>query len=138
MYILDTNVVSELRKKQSRRADPNVIRWAESVVPAQIYLSVVTIFEIEIGIQRLSLRGDEVDRLQRWLSDQVLIAFAERILPIDQHIAMLFATTMVPTTRPYRDTLIAATAQHHGYTVVTRNTRDFDGLPIRLLNPWET
>lgn len=137
MYILDTNVVSELRKKASGRADANVVRWAEGVVPAQLYLSTVTIFEIEIGIQRLTLRGEDTDRLQLWLSNHVLTAFAERILPIDQHVAMLFARMMVPITRPYRDTLIAATAQHHGYTVVTRNTKDFDALPIRLLNPWE-
>jgi predicted nucleic acid-binding protein len=138
MYILDTNVVSELRKKQSSGTDTNVLRWAASVVPTQLYLSAVTIFEIEIGIQRLQLRGDQIDRLRLWLTDHVLDAFAQRILPIDQHVAMLFARMMVPTTRPYRDTLIAATAQHHGYTVVTRNTKDFDGLPVRLLNPWES
>lgn len=137
MYILDTNVVSELRKARSARANANVVRWAGSVATGQLYLSAVTIFEIEIGIQRLLLRGDEIDRLRLWLTDHVLSAFSERILPIDEHVAMLFARMMVPTTRPYRDTLIAATAQHHGYTVVTRNTKDFDGLPIRLLNPWE-
>ena len=138
MFILDTNVVSELRKSKTGRADPNVVRWSHTVVPAQLYVSAVTVFEIEIGIQRLLLRGDEVERLRTWLTDHVLIAFAERILPIDQHVAMLFAKMMVPTTRPYRDTLIAATAQQHGYTVVTRNIKDFDGLPIRLINPWET
>lgn len=137
MYILDTNVVSELRKKPARRADPNVIRWSENVVPAQLYLSAVTIFEIEMGIQRLSWRGDEVGRLRKWLTDHVLAAFSDRILPIDHHVARLFARMMVPITRPYRDTLIAATAQHHGYTVVTRNTRDFEDLPIRILNPWK-
>ena len=137
MYILDTNVVSELRKSRTDRVDANVVRWARSTVPTQLYLSAVTIFEIEIGIQRLSLRGDEVEPLKRWLTDYVLTTFDGRILPIDQHVAMLFARMMVPVTRPYRDTLIAATAQHHGYTVVTRNMKDFDALPIRLLNPWE-
>lgn len=137
MYILDTNIVSELRKKQSGRADAHVIEWAESIPPAQFYLSAVTIFEIEIGIQRLALRGDQAGRLRTWLTDHVLQAFSGRLLAIDQHVAMLFARMMVPTTRPYRDTLIAATAQHHGYTVVTRNTKDFAGLPVRLLNPWE-
>jgi len=137
MYILDTNIVSELRKKQSRRADAGVIAWAESIPPGQLYLSAVTIFEIEIGIQRLSLRGDQTDRLRVWLTDHVLQAFSGRLLAIDQHVAMLFARMMVPTTRPYRDTLIAATAQHHGYTVVTRNVKDFAGLPIKIVNPWE-
>jgi toxin FitB len=138
MYILDTNVVSELRKKQSGRTDTNVLKWAEKLAPAQLYLSAVTIFEIEIGIQRLALRGDQADRIRLWLTDHVLTAFADRILPVDQHVAMLFARMMVPVTRPYRDTLIAATAQHHGYTIATRNTNYFQGLPIRILNPWET
>jgi len=138
MYILDTNVVSELRKKRSGRADMRVIRWADNIAPAQLYLSAVTIFEIEIGIQRLVLRGDQVDRIRVWLTEHVLAAFSDRILPIDEHVAMLFARMMVPVTRPYRDTLIAATAQHHGYAVVTRNTKDFQELPVRLINPWET
>ena len=137
MYILDTNVVSELRKTQSGRADAGVIAWSESVAPAQLYLSAVTIFEIELGIQRLSRRGDQIDRLRLWLTDHVLRAFDGRILPIDEHVALFFARMMVPDTRPYRDTLIAATAQHHGYTVVTRNLKDFEGLPICLLNPWQ-
>lgn len=138
MYILDTNIVSELRKKQSGRADAGVIAWAESIPPGQLYLSAVTIFEIEIGIQRLALRGDQTDRLRVWLNDHVLQAFSGRLLAIDQHVAMLFARMMVPTTRPYRDTLIASTAQHHGYTVVTRNVKDFAGLPIKIVNPWES
>lgn len=137
MYIVDTNVVSELRKKQSGRADPAVVRWAESALPGQLYLSAVTIFEIEMGIRKLALRGDRIDRLRTWLTDHVLEAFTGRILAIDEHVAMLFARMMVPTTRPYRDTLIAATAQQHNYAIVTRNTKDFAGLPVRLLNPWE-
>ena len=137
MYILDTNVISELRKKRSGRAHPAVVGWAESVIPAQLYLSAVTVFEIEIGIQQLALRGDQANGLRIWLTDQVLLAFANHILAIDEHVAMLFARMMVPTTRPYRDTLIAATAQHHNYTLVTRNTKDFKDLPVRVLNPWE-
>ena len=137
MYILDTNVVSELRKKQSGRANPHVIQWAETVATAQLYLSAVTIFEIEMGIQKVSLRGDQSERLRIWLADHVMTAFAGRILSIDQHVAMLFAKMMVPTTRPYRDALIAATAQYHGYIVVTRNTKDFARLPVQTLNPWE-
>lgn len=137
MYIVDTNVVSELRKKQSGRADPAVVRWAESALPGQLHLSAVTIFEIEMEIQKLALRGHRIDRLRAWLTDHVLEAFTGRILAIDEHVAMLFARMMVPITRPYRDTLIAATAQHYNYTIVTRNTKDFAGLPVRLLNPWE-
>ena len=112
MYILDTNVLSELRKKQSGQADTRVLGWSDSVAPPQLYLSAVTIFEIEMGILRLALRGDQTDRFRLWLSDYVLTAFAGRILPIDEHVATLFARMMVPVTRPYRDTLIAATAQH--------------------------
>jgi predicted nucleic acid-binding protein len=138
MYLLDTNVISELRKTNSGRADPAVVQWANSVVATELFLSAVAIFEIEMGLLKIAPRNDEHSRrLKSWLSDSVMPAFAARILPIDENVALIFAGMMVSRTRPYRDALIAATARHHGYTVVTRNIRNFEDLQVKLINPWE-
>lgn len=137
MYLLDTNVVSELRKVRAGRADPQVARWADSVETAQLYLSVVTVQELEIGVRLLERRDAAQGRiLRRWLDEQVLPAFAERTLPVDTAIALHSAALHVPNPRPVRDSLIAATAVVHGMAVVTRNERDFDGTGVRLVNPW--
>lgn len=137
MFLLDTNVVSELRKVRAGRADPQVARWADSVDAAQLYLSVVTVQELEIGVRLLERRdATQGQVLRRWLDDQVLPAFAERILPIDTAIALRSAALHVPDPRPVRDTLIAATAAVHGMAVVTRNERDFEGAGVQVVNPW--
>lgn len=136
-YLLDTNVVSELRKVRAGRADPQVARWADSVDVAQLYLSVVTVQELEIGVRLLERRDAAQGRvLRRWLDEQVLPAFAERILPVDTAVALRSAALHVPDPRPVRDSLIAATAAVHGMAVVTRNERDFDGTGVRVVNPW--
>ena len=138
MYIVDTNVISELRKANSGRADPAVVGWANSVVPTDLFLSAVAIFELEMGILKIAGRNDDhYRRLSAWFSGHIMSTFANRILPIDENVALLFARIMTPRTRPYRDALIAATAQHHGYAVVTRNIRDFIELPMRAINPWD-
>jgi predicted nucleic acid-binding protein len=138
MYLLDTNVIFELRKKNSGRADPAVVRWSNSVIATELFLSAVAIFELEMGLLKIARRNDEHSRrLKSWLSDSVMPAFAGRILSIDEHVALIFAGMMVPRTRQYRDALIAATARHHGYTVVTRNIGDFEDLQVKLINPWE-
>jgi predicted nucleic acid-binding protein len=138
MYILDTNVVSELRKTMSGRAEPAVVRWSNSTTAAELYLSAVAVFEIEMGILKLARRNDEqAARLKAWFRDDVLPAFSGKVLPIDEDVATTFAGMMVPKTRPYRDTLVAATAKHHGYTVVTRNIRDFAELPVSVIDPWD-
>lgn len=135
--LLDTHVVSELRKVRSGRADPQVARWADSVDAAQLYLSVVTVQELEIGIRLLERRDAAQGRiLRRWLDEQVLPAFAERTLPVDTAIALRSAALHLPDPRPVRDSLIAATAAVHGMAVVTRNERDFDGTGVRVVNPW--
>ncbi len=137
MFLLDTNVVSELRKVRAGRADPQVARWADRVDAAQLYLSVVTVQELEIGVRLLERRdATQGQVLRRWLDDQVLPAFAERTLPIDTAIALRSAALHVPDPRPVRDTLIAATAAVHGMAVVTRNERDFEGAGVRVVNPW--
>jgi predicted nucleic acid-binding protein len=138
MYILDTNVVSELRKTNSGRAHPAVVRWSNSVAPAEVFLSAVSVFELEMGILKIADRNDDqYQRLRTWFSDIVLSTFSGKILPIDENVALIFARMMTPKTRFYRDALVAATAQHHGYVVVTRNVRDFTELPARVINPWE-
>lgn len=137
MYIIDTNVISELRKANAGRAHQSVVLWSNSVSSSEIFLSAVAVFELEMGILKIAHRNDgQYRRLKDWFSEGVLPSFAGRILPIDENVALLFARLMTPRTRPYRDALIAATAQHHGYAVVTRNTRDFDDLPVRVINPW--
>lgn len=137
MYLLDTNVVSELRKAGTGRADPAVIRWAGSVVPEATHVSVITVMEIEIGILRLARRDSHQGGILRsWLEQQVLTAFAGRILAVDLEVAFRCAQMLVPDPKADRDALIAATAQEHGLTVVTRNTADFQSTGVKLLDPW--
>lgn len=138
MFVLDTNVISEIRKKDSGKAAASVVRWVDSALPETRFLCSITIMEIEMGILSLDRRdGRQASLLRQWLSDQVLPSFPNRILPIDETAALACAKMMVPKTRPLRDALIAATAQINDFTLVTRNTKDFSGLPVRTLNPWE-
>ncbi len=135
MFILDTNVISEMRKKA--RIDTGVAAWARSVKPAELYLSVITILELEIGAKRKA-RQDAAHgaTLRAWIDAQVLPAFADRILPIDVAVVQRCAALHVPTTRSERDALIAATALCHGMRVVTRNVVDFEGLGVEIVNPF--
>jgi predicted nucleic acid-binding protein len=137
MLLLDTNVVSELRKVRAGRADPNVSRWADYVAPSELYLSVITLHELELGVL-LAERRDPAQGaiLRTWLESHVHPAFAGRILPVDQAVARQAARLHVPDPRPVRDALIAATAQVHGMTVVTRNIGDFAPMGVPVLNPW--
>jgi predicted nucleic acid-binding protein len=139
MYILDTNVVSELRKVRLGKADENVAKWADSVATPDLYLSVVTVQELEIGVILAERRDAEKGAIFRtWLNSQVLPAFEGRILPIDLAVALQSAKLHVPDPQPVRDGLIAATALIHGMTVVTRNVDDFKRTGVPLLNPWVT
>lgn len=138
MYLLDTNVVSELRKGTSQRAEPRVLAWARSVPAASLFLSVITILELETGVLLMERRDSaQGAMLRHWLDDQVLIAFQDRLLPVDGPVAKSCARLHVPDRRSDRDALIAATALVHGMTVVTRNVADFAGAGVLLLNPWE-
>lgn len=138
MYLLDTNVVSELRKVRSGRADARVAAWADSVDAAELYLSVISLQELEIGVL-LAERKDAAQGaiFRTWLTQHVLPAFAGRILDVDTAVALRSARLHVPDPRPVRDGLIAATALVHGMTVVTRNEGDFTPTGVRLLNPWK-
>lgn len=137
MYLLDTNVVSELRKVRSGKADRNVARWADSVDSAELFVSAITIQELEIGIL-LAERKDAPKGavLRAWMDQHVLPAFADRILPIDTAVALRGAALHVPEPRPVRDALIAATALVHGMPVVTRNVVDFEPTGVRVIDPW--
>ena len=136
MYLLDTNVVSELRKKPGK-VNTNVLAWSERVHPLDQYLSVVTLQELETGVLLLG-RHDPVQAkmLRHWLEATVRPVFAKRILSVTQEIALRSAQCHVPNPQPYRDALIAATAFVHGLTVVTRNVSDFDPTGVRVVNPW--
>jgi toxin FitB len=136
MFLLDTNVVSELRK--TTRAEPNVRAWASGHSPDLFHLSTMTLMELEIGVLRIERRDrPQGNRLRHWLQ-QVLAHFDGRILDINTNIARACAELHVPDPRPERDALIAATALVHGLTVVTRNTAAFEPMGVVLLNPWLT
>lgn len=138
MYVLDTNVVSELRKVRSGRADARVAAWAEAVAAGQLFVSVVTIHELEHGVL-LAERSDQATGsvLRQWLDGSVMTAFGDRILDVDVSVARLAASLHVPDPAPFRDALIGATALVHGMTVVTRNTMDFTRFAdLDVVNPW--
>ena len=137
MYLLDTNVVSELRKARTGRADPQVVAWVGTVPGSRLFLSAIVVQELEIGVLQLEQRDPIQGALLRtWLEDQVLPNFADRLLPVDGAGARCSARLHVPDRHPYRDGLIAATAVVHGMTVVTRNVADFAATGVPLLNPW--
>lgn len=134
MYLLDTNVVSELRKTLP---DPFVKRWADGVPLSSLYVSVITILELETGVLQRERRDPAQGAvLRRWMDEHVLPTFAERILPIDTAVAQRCARLHVPDRMAHGDALIAATALVHGMTVVTRNTADFAAADVKLIDPW--
>ncbi len=137
MFVLDTNVVSELRKVRFGKADASVATWAESVDAASLYISAVTVLEIETGVLQMERRDSQQGALLRaWMDGHVLPEFSSRVLPIDTAVAQRCARLHVPHFQAERDALIAATALVHSMTVVTRNVADFEGTGVALLNPW--
>jgi predicted nucleic acid-binding protein len=136
MFLLDTNVVSELRR--AHRTNPKVAAWADAESPADMFISSITILELETGALLLLRRDARQGRLiQEWIEDRVLTGFAERILAVDTAVARRCALLYIPDPRPYRDSLIAATALVHRLIVVTRNRADFEPMTAPVLNPWE-
>jgi predicted nucleic acid-binding protein len=135
-YLLDTNVISELRKSAAR-TEPNVRAWAQQQSTSELSISVITVMEIEIGVARLERRDpSQGQTLRTWLERDLLAAFDTRTLPVDLDVVRRAAVMHVPDPRPERDVLIAATALTHNLVVVTRNIADFRRLGVELLNPW--
>ena len=138
MYLLDTNVVAELRKAKAGKADKGVTAWANGVAPASLYLSTITVLEMELGILLMERRDSAQGAILRaWMDGHVLPAFADRILPIDTAVARRCAQLHVPDPKSERDAFIAATALVHGMAVVTRNVADFASTGVATLNPWD-
>ena len=137
MFVLDTNVVSELRKAKAGKADPNVTAWAASVPYGSLFLSAITILELETGVLLVERRDSSQGAVLRsWLDNHVLPAFHNRVLAVDTAVALRCAKLHVPDPRAGRDALIAATALVHGMQVVTRNVPDFELTGVPILNPW--
>ena len=137
MFLLDTNVISELRKLGDGRADARVATWVSGRDAASFYVSALTLMELEIGILRIE-RRDAVqgERLRTWMDRYVLPEFLERTLPVDATVALKCARLHVPDPRAERDALIAATAIVHGMTVVTGNVVDFETTGAEVIDPW--
>jgi len=137
MYILDTNVVSELRK--GKKADRNVRKWAQELPAASLYLSAISILELELGILLVERRDQKQGVVLRtWMDKHVMPTFAGRVLPIDTEVAQRCAALHVPDPRSDRDALIAATALVHGMTVATRNVSHFQRMGVGIVDPWGT
>ena len=138
MHVLDTNVVSELRKARAGKADANVMAWTQSVDAADLFVSAITIMELEFGILSIERRDAAQGALLReWLEQQVLPEFATRTLPVDTAVAQRCARLHIPDKRGEHDALIAATALVHGMSVATRNVADFISTGVTVINPWE-
>ena len=137
MLLLDTNIVSELRKVKTNKVDENFKRWAECLDANNLYISAISIMELEMGILQKE-RKDTIqgDILRHWFEHKVIPAFVGRILLVDTKVALVCARLHIPDPRSERDALIAATALVNGLTVVTRNTKDFEKTGVTLINPF--
>jgi len=139
MFMLDTNVLSELRKAGGGKADPNVVSWLSSKDAASLYISAVTLMELDLGILLMERRDPaQGRRLRAWMDDYVVPEFLERTIPVDIVVAHRCARLHVPDPRPERDAFIAACALAHGMAIVTRNVADFTPMGVRIINPWDS
>lgn len=137
MFLLDTHVITEMRRRD--RIDPGLAEWALSVAPADLYLSALTVLELEMALMALEHRSPaRAAPLRSWLDTKVLPAFEARILPVDAKVARRAAALHVPQRRPERSALIAATAMVHGFTVVTRHASQFEPLGVAIVSPWQS
>ena len=138
MYLLDTNIVSEIRKIRRNKADENVVAWLSNVSKESFYTNAVVVMEIERGILRMSRKDQQqAASLKDWYQTVVKSMFHERILPIDEVTANICATLHIPDLAPENDAWIASSAIQYDLTLVTRNTKDFQHPNLRVLNPFE-
>ncbi|WP_439238666.1 type II toxin-antitoxin system VapC family toxin [Lonepinella sp. BR2919] len=138
MFLIDTNVISELRKIPLGYANLNVSEWAKKIPEEHIFISVVSIMEIERGILNLQRRDPtQAKIIQQWFENAIKTQFQSRILPINLKTAEICATLHAPNKRPENDAWIAATTLEHNLTLVTRNVKDFDVVGLKMVNPWD-
>ena len=134
-FLLDTNIISELKR---RRPEPRVADWITAVDEDLLFISVLTLGEIRKGITRVHDAGRRLE-LEAFLNDDILTRFQGRVLPVDVAVADRWgriAAQLTPQALPVIDALLAATALHHNLTLVTRNTRDVERTGVSILNPW--
>ena len=138
MYLLDTNVISELRKASINKADFNVIEWSRKQSVGSLFISSISILEIEMGILQKERKDPrQAAILRTWLNTHVLKAFSDRVLPFDTSVAIQCAKLHVPNPKSERDAMIGATSKVHGMTLVTRNIKNFKHMPLDLIDPWQ-
>jgi predicted nucleic acid-binding protein len=138
MYLLDTNVISEVRKAGAGKADANVLMWIALMPEEALFISAITMFELELGVLQMERRDPmQGAALRRWIEEGVKDAFSGRVLAADAAVAIRSAVLSVSDPRPFRDTFIGATAKERGFILVTRNVRDFQGMSVDIIDPWD-
>ena len=136
--LLDTNILSELRKLNSDKIHPSVQKWAETTPFSQSYISAISLTEIKMGILSLARKDPtQANRLKLWFENVILQDYQARILPVDEAVALHCASLHIPDKKPINDAFIAATAWVHDLVSVTRNVKDFEQMGVRLLNPFD-
>ena len=137
MYLLDTHVVSELRKAKTGQVDPGVMTWASGVARQNLYLSALSLLELETGVAQVERKDKAAGAgFRTWLDEQVMRAFEGRILPVDAAVVKKRGLLPFSDARGDRDALLAATALVHGLTLVTRNVAAYKSGRVKLFNPW--
>ena len=137
MFLLDTNVVSDLRKTSARSDSSPLAQWAADIPSGDLFISSITLLELEIGVRRIERRDTRQGRvLRRWLDQAVIPAFSGRLLPFDHAAAQICAGYHVPDPASDRDSYIAAIAAANGLVIVTRDVKDFDRFDVEMVNPW--